>query len=124
MNYGDDYRRTQRNVALMKRKTLKQRQEETGRTLALNGAAWRKLRAAVLAEQPLCEHCEARGVITPALEVDHIDNDPTNNDRKNLASLCRPCHSRKTQADMGKIIYMGCDVNGMPLDPKHAWSQR
>lgn len=122
MNFHDNYRRTQRNVALM-RKTLKQRQEETGRTLALNGAAWRKLRAAVLSEQPMCEHCEARGILTPALEVDHIDNDPTNNNRDNLASLCRPCHSRKTQADMGKIIHMGCDVNGIPLDPKHHWNK-
>lgn len=123
MNFHDNYRRTQRNVALM-RKTLKQRQEETGRTLALNGAAWRKLRAAVLSEQPMCEHCEARSILTPALEVDHIDNDPTNNNRDNLASLCRPCHSRKTQADMGKRVSMGCDANGMPLDPKHPWSQR
>ena len=52
MNFNDNYRRTQRNVALM-RKTLKQRQEETGRTLALNGAAWRKLRAEVLSNHPL-----------------------------------------------------------------------
>ena len=29
-------------------KSLKQRQQETGRTLALDGKAWRRLRAAIL----------------------------------------------------------------------------
>lgn len=125
MNHHDDYRRTQRNVALMKkRKTLKERQEETGRTLALNGAAWRRLRADVLRSNPLCEHCEARGILTAATDVDHRDNDPSNNDPDNLASCCHECHSRKTQADMGKRVSWGCDANGMPLDPKHHWSQR
>ena len=46
---------------------------------------------------------------------------PSNNDPRNLASLCGPCHSRKTQADMGKRVNWGCDVNGMPLDPNHPW---
>ena len=115
---SEAYRRTQRNVALMKAKTLKQRQAETGRTLALDGAAWRTLRAAVLREQPLCEYCQA----AEATEVDHMDNDPTNNDRSNLVSACKPCHSRKTQADMGKRVAWGCDAEGMPLDPSHPWS--
>ena len=98
-------------------KTLKQRQQETGRTLALDGAAWRKLRAAVLREQPLC----ACGCGQLATDVDHIDNDPTNNERDNLQGLCHECHSRKTQADMGKRVAWGCDANGMPLDPSHPW---
>lgn len=103
-------------------KTLRDKQKANGRTLALNGLAWRKLRALVLCERPLCEACSKRGRATPATDVDHIDNDPTNNDRGNLASLCHPCHSRKTQADMGKQIKYGCDTNGMPLDPDHHWN--
>lgn len=99
-------------------KTLKQRQAETGRTLALDSAAWRRLRASVLREVPICEYCER----AEATEVDHIDNDPSNNDRSNLASACKPCHSRKTQADMGKRVTWGCDPHGMPLDPNHHWS--
>lgn len=121
MNFHDNYRRTLRNVAMMK-KTLKQRQEETGRTLALNGAAWRKLRAEVLSNHPLCEDCQARGLTVEATDVDHRDNNPSNNDPRNLASLCGPCHSRKTQADMGKRVYWGCDIHGMPLDPNHPWN--
>ena len=105
-------------------KTLKQRQQETGRTLALNGAAWRRLRAAVLAEEPLCRTCWARGTTTPATDVDHADGDPTNNADSNLVPLCHSCHSRKTQADMGKRVSYGCDSNGMPNDPSHPWFQK
>lgn len=104
-------------------KTLKQRQRETGRTPALDGAAWRRLRASVLADEPLCQDCHARGILTEATEVDHRDNDPTNNERENLVSMCKPCHSRKTQADMGKTVHMGCDIQGMPLDPDHPWNR-
>ena len=104
-------------VNYLRRKTLKQRQEETGRTLGLDSAAWRKLRASVLREQPICAMCE----IAPATDCDHRDNDPTNNDRDNLQGLCHECHSRKTQADMGKRTTWGCDEHGMPFDPNHHW---
>ena len=105
------------------KRTLYDKQLSNGRTLALDGAAWRTLRAAVLREQPLCEHCmdnDDRPIM--ATDVDHIDNDPTNNDRSNLASLCHACHSRKTNAEMGHKVAWGCDAQGMPLDPNHPWN--
>lgn len=105
-------------------RTLADKRKSNGRTLALDGAAWRKLRASVLREQPLCEHClrnDDRPVM--ATDVDHIDNDPTNNSRDNLQSLCHECHSRKTQADMGKLVRYGCDERGFPLDPEHPWNR-
>ena len=102
-------------------KTLKQRQIETGRTLALNGKAWRVLRARVLDGEPLCRMCKAMGRLTEATDVDHIDNDPTNNSMEALQPLCHECHSRKTQADMGKSVSYGCDSNGWPLDPASPW---
>ena len=104
-------------------KTLKQRQQETGRTLALDGKAWRRLRAVILGERPLCQHCLDRGVIEPATEVDHVDNDPTDNRPEALQSLCKPCHSRKTQRDQGHKVAMGCDADGYPLDPDHHWQK-
>ena len=100
-------------------KTLKARQQETGRTLALNGAAWRRLRAAVLEAQPLCA-CGCGGLST---DVDHHDNDASNNDEDNLVPLCHECHSRKTQQDLGKRVSAGCDANGQPLDPDHPWNR-
>ena len=48
-----------------------------------------------------------------ATDVDHIDNDPSNNTRINLASLCHACHSRKTNAEMGHRVTWGCDQYGI-----------
>ena len=104
-------------------KTLKQRQQETGRTLALDGAAWRRLRESVLNMEPLCRHCKARGLIVAASEVDHINNVASDNDPDNLQALCKSCHSRKTQRDMGHKVAMGCDADGYPLDPDHDWQK-
>ena len=105
-------------------RTLRDKQLDNGRTLALNGAAWRKLRAYVLRGEPLCRHCTARGLTMAATEVDHRDDDPSNNELVNLMPLCKPCHSRKTARDMGRSVReasMGCDAQGMPLDPSHPW---
>lgn len=85
---------------MSRERTLKEKQQSNGRTLALNGTAWRKLRAAVLRESPLCALCRT----ATATEVDHVDDDPTNNDRANLSALCKPCHSRKTNADRGHNV--------------------
>lgn len=101
---------------------LQRKQRSNGRTLALDGAAWRKLRALVLAEQPLCPECNERGILEPATEVHHIDDDPTNNDRSNLVGLCKPCHTRHTLRDMGLSVSYGCDASGWPLDPAHYWN--
>jgi hypothetical protein len=95
------------------------------RTLSLNSAAWKRLRAQVLAEEPLCRMCSARGLVVPATDVDHIedsrDDFTDDNSRENLAALCHDCHSLKTARSMGKSVSMGCDVNGFPLDPAHPW---
>lgn len=105
-------------------RTLKEKAESNGRTLKLDGAAWRKLRAQVLSEQPLCPECQENGALVPATEVDHIDNDPTNNLRSNLQGMCRAHHSAKTHADMGHRVRTGCDASGMPSDPSHPWNEK
>jgi 5-methylcytosine-specific restriction protein A len=94
-----------------------------GRLLPLNHAAWKKLRASVLAEEPLCRMCFAMGAIVTATCVDHINNDPSDNRRDRLQSLCQECHSRKTAKDMGHNVRMGCDKDGMPLDQGHHWNK-
>lgn len=101
-------------------KTLTEKRQANGRTLALDGIKWKRLRASVLREQPLCAMCKTEW----ATDVDHIDNDPTNNDRRNLQGLCHECHSRKTNEDMGRKVNWGCDIHGMPLDPSHPWYRR
>ncbi|MES2819803.1 MAG: HNH endonuclease signature motif containing protein [Pseudomonadota bacterium] len=95
------------------------------RTVSLNSAAWKRLRAQVLAEEPLCRACAASGLVSKATDVDHISNDGDDNSRDNLQPLCHECHSCKTRAEMlGRPVTLkGCDVNGQPLDPAHPWNR-
>ena len=94
-----------------------------GRLLPLNSEAWYRLRRSVLAEQPLCPECEARGVIEPATQVHHINDNAMDNSRSNLVGLCAPCHSRHTAHDMGKRVNHGCDVSGWPANPSSHWNK-
>ncbi|WP_207383293.1 HNH endonuclease [Comamonas thiooxydans] len=110
-------------VARKPRASRTGRDADPRRALPLTSTAWRKLRASVLAEQPLCVDCAVIGRTSIAEDVDHKDGNPGNNERENLQGLCHPCHSRKTAADHGKTVRMGSDVHGMPLDPRHPWNQ-
>lgn len=62
------------------------------------GWTWEKLRAMVLADEPLCRQCHAAGVVAAAVTVDHIipkawgGTDET----ENLQALCASCHRDKT----------------------------
>lgn len=53
---------------------------------------WIKLRAIILARNPVCQLCDR----TLANTVDHVDNNRLNNSLCNLWSLCQSCHSWKT----------------------------
>jgi len=95
-----------------------------------NTEAWKRLRRAKLAQDPLCEYCPP-GRRTLANHVDHKvsindGGDPWAWD--NLASSCASCHSVKTAKADGawgnpKRKGYGCDINGKPLDPEHDWNQ-
>jgi 5-methylcytosine-specific restriction enzyme A len=67
-------------------------------------ARWHRLRAFVLAADPLCRSCKAAGRVEPATDVDHVvphKGDSTRFwDVGNLTGLCKSCHSRKTQAGL------------------------
>ena len=85
-----------------------------------NTSQWQRLRAAKLRMDPLCEYCppERRCIAT---EVDHyraISDGCDPYDMNNLRSACSRCHSSKT-ANGERLI--GCDVNGIPIDPAHLW---
>jgi len=63
---------------------------------------WKKLRAAKMRANPLCERCEKKNRVTPASEVHHkkpFDEGQTQEeieslafDWDNLESDCEPCH--------------------------------
>lgn len=65
-----------------------------------SGARWQKVRELQLTAQPLCEDCQARGVVRRATTVDHVTPLRTRPDLaytlSNLRSLCAPCHARKS----------------------------
>ncbi|WP_084638924.1 HNH endonuclease signature motif containing protein [Haliea salexigens] len=69
------------------------------------GAKWRQARAGYLAKHPICLHCERRGMVTTATDVDHII--PHKGDMRlfwdssNWQPLCKRCHSTKTAAEDG-----------------------
>lgn len=62
-------------------------------------AAWLRLRAAFLAEHPLCADCERAGRVTAAEHVHHLkerkDHPELALDWDNLEALCQPCHNGK-----------------------------
>jgi 5-methylcytosine-specific restriction enzyme A len=72
------------------------------------GSAWRRLAAAVLADEPYCRMCvtAGRGCI-PATDVDHIlpKAEGGTDERHNLRPLCHDCHSRHTALTRTKL---GC----------------
>ena len=75
-------------------------------------------------DKGLCQECLARGVLTLAVEVDHIvalfkgGDDRDNNKR----ALCSACHAFKTREDKGHRPSTACDVSGLPADPRHPWN--
>lgn len=65
------------------------------------GAAWRAVRARVLADVPNCQNCGAAG--RPDDHVDHVlpVAKGGTNERENLRRVCKPCHSSKTASRDG-----------------------
>ena len=92
----------------------------------LYGRKWRKARKIYLSLNPLCKFCEQEGIIRPAMEVDHIERhkgDPQLFwDESNWQGLCT-FHHQSTKARMERSgITIGCDINGIPYDPRHHWN--
>ncbi len=53
-------------------------------------ADYERLRAIVLAEQPICCFCGAAF----STQCHHLDKNPHNNCRANLCGTCAPCHRK------------------------------
>ena len=62
------------------------------------GARWRKIRSIQLSEFPLCHDCIESGRVTAAKEVHHIvaKRNGGTDAPGNLMSLCKSCHSVRT----------------------------
>ena len=86
-------------------------------------AEWKRLQAAQLKKQPLCERCLNRGVEVRATIVHHRmphrGNLSLMFDPMNLESVCKPHHDGAIQADERRGYSAAVDVNGYPIDPNH-----
>jgi 5-methylcytosine-specific restriction endonuclease McrA len=72
---------------------------------------------------PLCTHCEDKGRIALAQELDHIVSlergglDFDRDGGKNRQGLCRACHDTKTRKERGlRSALPRIGVDGFPLD--------
>jgi len=61
---------------------------------------WQKIRRMQLTREPLCQDCKDNGRVMMAVEVHHIValRDGGTHDFENLRSLCKTCHSKRTNA--------------------------
>lgn len=89
---------------LIKKKEPRRSNKRQERQEVYNTTRWRKLREAKLMEQPLCELCQAKGIITPAEDIHHIDSFMSYEGMKrkekaynynNLQSICKECHQKE-----------------------------
>ncbi|MAR55843.1 MAG: HNH endonuclease [Rickettsiales bacterium] len=89
------------------------------------GRRWQAARATFLKKHPICVKCPKHRPRS-ATVVDHIV--PHKGDQKlfwdqtNWQPLCATCHSAIKQAEERNGYVMGCDANGIPLDPNHHWN--
>ena len=81
-------------------------------------ARWQRLRAAKLAQDPLCEWCLEQEIVEPATEVHHVHAHKGDLDKfwsGPFVATCKPCHSRRGQLeDHGKVV-VRFDALGWPL---------
>jgi len=86
---------------------------------------WQKARATYLREHPLCADHLARGAVVQAEVVDHIVPHRGDQalfwDSKNWQALCKRCHDSHKQRMEKSGVAVGCDLGGMPIDPRHHW---
>ena len=74
---------------------------------------------------PLCADHLKRGQFVAAEVVDHITPHRGDSavfwDKANWQSLCKRCHDSAKQAEERSGIIRGCDLSGLPIDPRHPW---
>lgn len=93
-----------------------------------NTKRWYQLRWHQLQAEPLCRRCAAQGRTVEARIADHVvahrGDETLFFDAANLQSLCKQCHDSAKQREEKTGVVVGCDVNGLPIDPNHHWNRQ
>ena len=90
----------------------------TDKTDRVRGRRLMERRALWFAQYPLCVHCKAKGTITLATELDHINAlcNGGDDDDSNMQGLCHDCHKAKTLKDLGITERKTIGPDGWPVD--------
>lgn len=71
------------------------------------GYRWQQYRLRFLAEHPLCERCQALGIVTAATVVDHREPHQGDErlfwDPKNHEPMCKPHHDGEKQREEAEV---------------------
>lgn len=105
------------------------------------GYRWQKAREAHLRKHPLCVKCQELNRVTAATVVDHrephrLGEAIQSGDPERIAeararfwnkamwqSLCSPHHNSDKQREEKSGRVIGCDEQGVPLDPESHWNR-
>jgi len=87
--------------------TKKWAQHHKGRSTTQRGygSQWEQIKARIFErDKSLCQPCKRDGVVTPAVQVDHIVAlaNGGGHDDGNLQAICKRCHDMKTAQDRAK----------------------
>lgn len=80
---------------------------------------WQDIRRRELAAHPLCQRCEAYGVLVPAVHVHHVvahKGDRARFFAGPFECLCETCHNRDAQREERGRPVQAIGVDGWPLD--------
>lgn len=82
----------------------------------IRGRKLQSIRSAHFRDNPLCVHCETRGIVRIATELDHIEAiiNGGHDVPSNRQGLCRDCHEAKTAIDLGHKPKRKVGVDGYP----------
>lgn len=83
------------------------------------GAQHQRLRKILLAREPLCRPCRAKGRVTEATIADHITPIAKGGaiyDLSNMQPVCAPCHDAKGRRDNGWKAKPRFGSDGWPCD--------
>jgi 5-methylcytosine-specific restriction protein A len=83
----------------------------------IRGRRWQEIRERILAVEPLCRSCAARGKVEPATVIDHIvpiSKGGSPDASTNLRPLCNECHRDVTAAQFGQRQKHKVGIDGWP----------